>query len=278
MGSGRCFSLAVGLFILFSSLPFALGAERPRAFGPGERLVYDISYMGMSAGTAVMEVKEAIWHNGRVVYPVVSTAQSNDMVSLFYPVNDRVESLIDADAIYSHRIDVKQHQGKKRREKVIDFDQSQHLATQYRKEKKEVFSIPAEVQDSLSSLYFFRNQPLPRVGQSIFIPVHESEKNWNLEIRLLGRERLTTPVGAFNTIKVQALLRYKGIFLDEGDVWIWMTDDPQHLPVKINSTIKIGTINAVLISRRSSPVASPPTTSGGTLHGIPPRATEDASQ
>ncbi len=258
MGSGRYFSWAVGLFILFSSPPFAQGAGRPHAFGPGERLVYDISYMGMSAGTAVMEVKEAIRHNGRVVYPIVSTAQSNDMVSLFYPVNDRVESLIDAEEIYSHRIDVKQHQGKKRREKVIDFDQTQHLATQHRKGKKEVFTIPAEVQDSLSSLYFFRNQPLPEVGRSIFIPVHESEKNWNLEIRLLGRERLTTPVGAFNTIKVQALLRYKGIFLDEGDVWIWMTDDSQHLPVKINSTIKIGTINAVLISRRSSPLASSP--------------------
>jgi len=230
-----------------------------RAFGPGERLVYDIQYLGMSAGTAVMEVKRAETLGDRTVYPIISTAQSNDMVSLFYPVNDRIESRMDAAALYSHRIDIRQHQGKKRRDKVITFDQVKHIAVQQKNGQETSFPIPPAVQDSLSSLYFFRNQTFPPVGQSIFIPVHESEKNWNLEIRILGREPVVTPVGRFNAVKVQALLRYKGIFLDEGDVFIWMTDDISHLPVQIYSSIKIGTIVATLISRRDGvlPVASP---------------------
>ena len=239
-----------GGMILSPSAALADKETALRAFGPGERLVYDIRYLGMSAGTGVMEVKPAEILGGQQVYPIVSTAQSNDMVSLFYPVNDRVESRIDVAALYSHRIDIRQHQGKKRREKSITFDQVRHIAVQQKNGRETSFPIPPAVQDSLSSLYFFRNQTFPPAGQSVFIPVHESEKNWNLEVRILGREPVTTPVGRFDTVKVQALLRYKGIFLDEGDVFLWMTDDIHHLPVRIRSHIKIGTIVATLISRR----------------------------
>ncbi len=242
----------VGLALGYIALLGEVGHAAPQAFFPGEQLVYDISYMGIDAGTGIMTVKDPVTLRGRAVYPVVSTAQSNDFVSLFYPVNDRVVSHIDAQRFYSHVIDVKQHQGKKRREKVIRFDQDRHIATQYKQGKSETFVIPPETQDSLSSIYFFRNQTLPPVGQSVLIPVHESEENWQVEIRILAKERVTTPVGIFDTVKVQARVPYQGIFLDKGDVLLWVTDDARHIPVKIHSTIKIGTIVATLISRRDS--------------------------
>ncbi|WDT76107.1 MAG: DUF3108 domain-containing protein [Candidatus Manganitrophus sp.] len=220
------------------------------SFGPGERLTYDITYFGAKAGIAVMEVMEKTKLKGREVYHIVSTAQSNDFVSLFYPVDDRVESYIDVEGFYSHFIKVKQHQGKRRREKVISFDQTQHRAVQFKNNKEKVFEVPPQVQDSLSSLYFFRVKNTIDVGRSVFIDVHESEKNWLLEIRGLARERVTTPVGTFNTIKVQAKVQYEGLFMDKGDVFIWFTEDEKRIPVMMQSKIKIGTITAVLSSRR----------------------------
>lgn len=220
------------------------------SFGPGERLTYDITYFGAKAGIAVMEVMEKTRLKGREVYHIVSTAQSNDFVSLFYPVDDRVESYIDVEGFYSHFIKVKQHQGKRRREKVISFDQTQHRAVQFKNNKEKVFEVPPQVQDSLSSLYFFRVKNTIDVGRSVFIDVHESEKNWLLEIRGLARERVTTPVGTFNTIKVQAKVQYEGLFMDKGDVFIWFTEDEKRIPVMMQSKIKIGTITAVLSSRR----------------------------
>ncbi|MCG3113622.1 MAG: DUF3108 domain-containing protein [Candidatus Manganitrophus sp. SB1] len=220
------------------------------SFGPGERLTYDITYFGAKAGIAVMEVMEKTRLKGREVYHIVSTAQSNDFVSLFYPVDDRVESYIDVEGFYSHFIKVKQHQGKRRREKVISFDQTQHRAVQFKNNKEKVFEVPPQVQDSLSSLYFFRVKNTIDVGRSVFIDVHESEKNWVLEIRGLARERVTTPVGTFNTIKVQAKVQYEGLFMDKGDVFIWFSEDEKRIPVMMQSKIKIGTITAVLSSRR----------------------------
>lgn len=220
------------------------------SFGPGERLTYDITYFGAKAGIAVMEVMEKTRLKGREVYHIVSTAQSNDFVSLFYPVDDRVESYIDVEGFYSHFIKVKQHQGKRRREKVISFDQTQHRAVQFKNNKEKVFEVPPQVQDSLSSLYFFRVKNTIDVGRSVFIDVHESEKNWLLEIRGVARERVTTPVGTFNTIKVQAKVQYEGLFMDKGDVFIWFSEDEKRIPVMMQSKIKIGTITAVLSSRR----------------------------
>lgn len=220
------------------------------AFAPGERLAYEINYMGAVAGTAVLEVLEKTQLKGREVYHVVSTAQSNDFVSLFYTVDDRVESYIDCEGLYSHYIKLKQHQGKKKREKIISFDQVQHRAVQLKRDQQKVFEIPPQVQDSLSSLYYFRIKSQIEVGKSVFIDVHESEKNWKLEIRGLARERVTTPVGTFDTIKVQAMAQYEGIFLDKGDVFIWFTEDEKRIPVMMKSKVKIGTITAVLASRR----------------------------
>ncbi len=258
-----------GLFIILMWDVRAFGDGQtvgaPLAFAPGERLVYDLSYMGMISGIGVMEVMEKITMNGRAVYPVVSTAQSNDFISLFYPVDDRVESYIDVEGLYSHHLNVRQRQGKKRREKTIDFDQIAHRAIQTKNNKQEIFEVPPQVQDMLSSLYFFRTQGALRVGTSTFIDVYEDEKSWRLEIRALGRERVTTPVGVFDTMKVQALVQYQGIFLDKGDVFIWVTDDVRHIPVRIHSKIKIGTITATLTLRRDGRQA-------GVAHGDALRA------
>ncbi len=218
------------------------------AYGPGERLVYEVSYFGVPAGHAVMEVLGQAERNGRKVLHVLSTVKSNKFVSTFYPVKDRIETFIDAEGGYSHGIKVKQRQGSKRREKVIDFDQRRHRAIQYKNNQVETFLVPPKVQDSLSALYHFRNQSVLKVGDSTFIDVHESDKNWELEIQILGKEEITTVLGTFNTIKAKALVHYEGLFMDKGDVTLWLTDDVRHIPVLIKTKIKIGSITAVLAS------------------------------
>ncbi len=221
------------------------------AYGPGERLVYEVSYLGVPAGDAVMEVLGKTEMKGREVLHVLSTVESNKFVSAFYPVKDRIETFIDAKEGYSHSIKIKQRQGKKKRDKVINFDQRRHRATQFKNNKVETFLVPPMVQDSLSALYHFRNQASLEVGQSTFIDVHESNKNWELEIQVLEKEKITTSLGTFNTLKVKALVHYEGLFMDKGDVTLWLTDDVRHIPVLIKTKIKIGSITAVLASSES---------------------------
>ena len=193
-----------------------------------------------------MEVLETTKMKGREAYHIRSTVRSNDFVDLFYPVNDRVETFIDVEEGYSHTLRVKQRQGRKKKDKVIDFDQIRHRAIQIKNNKVETFLVPPRVQDALSSLYYFRTLYPLEVGESVFIDVHASKKNWELEIKVLGREQVTTPLGTFNTVKAKAMVRYEGIFMDKGDVTLWLTDDVRHIPVLIHTDIKIGHITATL--------------------------------
>ncbi len=235
------------------TLPSSSPADTPETSFPftyGEKLVYEVRYLGINAGTAVLSVRDKMTLNGRAVYPILSTAQSNDFVSLIYPVNNRIESYLDVEGLYSHLLDVKQHEGKRRREKRIEFNQEEHKATQIKDGERDVFDIPHKVNDSLSSLYYFRTYRGLKVGQSVFLDVHESEKNWKLEIRVLGKERVTTPLGTFDTLKVRAMPRYEGIFLSKGDLLIWVTDDDKKIPVMMRAKIKVGSITVTLISKQ----------------------------
>ena len=215
-----------------------------------EKLVYEVRYLGMVAGKAMLAVLEPMMLNGRSVYPLLSTLQSSDFVSMVYPINDRIESYFDMKGLYSHRLEVKQHEGKRRREKRIDFNQDAHQAVQVKNNERAVFDIPPRVNDFLSAIYYFRAQKEMEIGRSVFVDVHEGGKNWKLEMRLLGKETVKTPLGTFDTIKMQAMPSYEGLFLSKNDLFIWMTDDDRKIPVKIASKITVGTITLTLSSKR----------------------------
>ncbi len=226
----------------------AFGAS-PVPFGHGEQLVYSIGWYNVVGGTATLDVDE-VEHQGVPVYRVRSLAKSNEFVSVFFPVEDRIESLIDRDTLSALRLDVKQRQGKRRRDRVTEFDQVNHIATVVKNGQQKMFEIPPSVQDSLSCLYYFRSLPPIRVGETVTIDVHESNKNWRLGIVAQKRERIKTEAGEFMTIRTKAKVEFEGVFLERGDVYVWFTDDERRLPVRMDSKIKVGRISAKLIKYR----------------------------
>jgi hypothetical protein len=215
-------------------------------FGHGEELLYSISWYSIVGGTAELKVEEREYE-GAPVYRIRSLAKSSTIVSLFFPVEDRIESLMDRDTLTALRLDVKQRQGKRRRARVTEFDQVNHTATVLKNGKTKVFDIPPGAQDSLSCLYYFRSLPPIQVGETVTIDVHESNKNWRLAIVALDKERIRTGAGEFDTIRTKAKVEFEGVFLERGDVYVWFTDDERRLPVRMDSKIKVGQISAKLI-------------------------------
>src|SRR5439155_8363202 len=97
--------LAIGLLV-FLAPRLAVPSHDPSSghFQVGERLTYALSWGIISAGNAVLEVSERQTVGGRPVVKLVHTARSNDFISAFYSVNNRVESLLDVVAGYSPRL------------------------------------------------------------------------------------------------------------------------------------------------------------------------------
>ncbi len=216
-------------------------------FHPGEKLTYVISWSKVfSAGTAVMEVRKEKAENGKDVLRFISTASTIGMVDKFYPVLDIVNSIVDYRTLQSISYDLNSSHGKKKKNRTLLFDHEEGTVTYDVDGLEETLDIPENTQDALSSLYSIRTQPEFIEGKTITVDIHDSGKNWAVEVHVLGRERIKTPIGEFNTIKVRTYPKYEGIFMHKGEIFIWLTDDSRRIPLLMKSTITIGSIVATL--------------------------------
>lgn len=229
-----------------------------RAYAPGEYLAYRIAWAGLPAGKASMSVVSGKSEDGRPVYWLVSITRSNRAVSLVYPVKDRVVSQVNPETNLPERIDVAQRHGRRERLRTIFYDQARHRATTHWQGREPVtMPIPPRVQDIVSCLYYFRNRANLAPGTAATIDVNDGKRNWQLTVRVEGRERVKVPAGSFDALRVEAEVRFEGVFLDQGQVRLWLTDDVRHLPVQVSVKIPIGWVFAELTDMALPPLEEP---------------------
>lgn len=236
----------------------AAGSDRPPALGPGgriavppfgvgERLAFEIKYGFISAGVAVIGIPEIARVRGRDCYHIVSVAESNAFFSVFFPVRDVVESFFDARELVTVKFEKRLSEGDFRAHDLVYFDHDRHVAVYpgSERERDRVVPLSLDAQDILSSLYYVRMVDL-EVGTSVYIENHADKKNYPLEIKVLGRERVEVPAGTFDCVVVEPVMRTAGLFRHKGSLKVWLTDDARRVPVLMRSKVIIGSVSAVL--------------------------------
>ena len=218
-----------------------------RPFGPGESLRFSVQYGIIKAGTAWLEVPGAGAVDGHRVLTLVARAESNSFFSHFYKVRNRIESYWDSTGHFSRRYVENRREGNYRTDSDIRFDYERQEAVY---QDGGAFPIPPGVQDALSSFYFARTQALP-LGGSVLFDYHASRKSAPLEVRVLGRDRISTPAGTFSCVVIEPVLKAGGIFKNKGRLVIWLTDDERRMPVLMKSKVLIGSISVVLQEART---------------------------
>ena len=239
--------------ILAPASALASGRTEPPAvkvhhpFHPGEKLTYTISWSNVfSAGTAVMEVKKEKAEDGKDVLHFISTARTIGMVDKAYTVRDTVNSIVDYRTLESISYDLSSVHGKKKKQRKSIFDHDEGTVTNSGDGGGVTLDIPENTQDALSSLYYLRTKQEFVEGKTISVNIHDSGKNWSVDLYVLGRERIKTPVGEFKTVKVKTYPKYEGVFMHKGEIFMWLTDDSRRIPVLMKSTITIGSIVSTL--------------------------------
>ena len=244
--------LCILALFIFSVDAAGESSASPSVLWKGERLVFKISWMGIPAGTAVVEAKDAPYVQGKKMYGISAVTKSNQFIDAFYPVRDGIYSFLFADTLASHKFLVHQEEGTYRSDKEIIFDYAKRKATFTKNGDVSVYDIPAFVTDSLSAYYYFRTKEVT-VGKSVTVDVFDDKQLWQVEIQILGKERIQTPAGTFNTILIKPILKFEGIFQRKGDVYFWITDDSRKMPVRMRSKIVIGSVYADLIEYAYKP-------------------------
>ena len=220
-----------------------------KAFQPGESLTYEVSWSDMvKAGSAVMEVKGERLADEREVLRFIITSRTEGALGRFYPIGDTVQSVFDLATMQSLSYSSVEIHGKKARRKYLYFDHvNRTVTTALNEDPLKTASIPDRVQDNLSSLYYLRTREDFAAGKPIIFEAFDSGSSVTVEIQTLGREQVKTPAGEFSTIKVKA---YKGLFVSEGEIFVWLTDDARKVPVLIKSTLKFGTLVFTLVEQK----------------------------
>ena len=242
----QCWSLF--LCVLITATPGAMAeATRVQAVQTGERLTYDISWLNILAGTAVMEVQPDGADGGNSRAKFVTTAQSRPAISKFFPVDNRVESEYDLRAQLPQHMVFHRREGKNKEDIEYTFHHAEGTVTAIRQGTTEILPIPAGTQDLISCLYYVRNQLPLTPGASLMLNVHHDKKNRQVEVRVENIEMLEGAWGKVETAQVLVIMPFKGLFINKGNIRVWFTTDQRRIPVRMKAKVIIGAIVADLV-------------------------------
>jgi len=211
-------------------------------FGVGERFKYSVNWGNIYAGSATLELKEVLDYQGYPVYQVLVEADSSAFFSVFFPVHDRLESLIDVKGLFSRRYWTKQHEGNWQGERKYEFDQENNTV----KYKDDTYYIRYGIQDELSAIFYARTLDL-QVGTPVYVDIFARKQNWQVKCNVLTTEKVKVGAGEFDTILVEPELRFDGI-MKKGKAKVWFTNDNRRIPVQVKSKFILGAISLELES------------------------------
>jgi hypothetical protein len=231
--------------LLVLSMPAVAETGPAKAVQTGEQLTYDISWLNILAGTAVMEV-QADGDASRA--RLVTTAQSRPAISKFFPVDNRVESEFDLHAQVPHHMIFRRREGKNKEDIEYTFHHQEGTVTTVRQGTTETLPIPAGTQDLISCLYYVRNQLPMSPGASLMLNVHHDKKNRQVEVRVENIETLEGVWGRAETAQVVVIMPFKGLFINKGNIRVWFTTDERRIPVRMKAKVIIGSIVADLVN------------------------------
>lgn len=228
------------LFAFCFSLTLCFSQSNP-PFIPGEKLEYAISYGPMVAGSAVFEVEK-----DRSNYQFTAIGKSKGLFNVFFKVKDIYKSTIDS-ATFAPIIflrDVHEGNYKKKEEVYFNTDLNQAEST------RDTIQLPNNYQDLLSVIYYLRTQfqQGKNKNDSIPIQVFLDDEFIQSQLTFLKSDNLKTKEGSISCEIWCPKLEIGRVFKDDDKMKIWVTDDQNSIPLKIETPILFGSIVMELVS------------------------------
>lgn len=209
-----------------------------------EKLYFDIYWLGIYVGKAVLE---AVNDNGNI--KITSQVHSAPLISAFYKVEDYAESHVINGMPSFFKI--KQREGRKRGNKETFFDMvsKKVLHINHIKGTRNEYNISAEnLWDVMSGFYYLRTQKL-NIGETVYINVFDSNKFYRAEVEVLRKDRvIMSDKKELNAVVVKPRLKSEGLFVNKGDISVWLSDDDMKIPLKVETEVPIGKVTAELKS------------------------------
>ena len=245
------------LFTGFCSLSFTSKFDdactiKNNAFKADEEVRMKVFYstLGMYIGAGEATFTSSLERfNGKQVYHLIGEGKTYPTFDNFFKVRDRYESYVDTANLLPYKFVRNVDEGGYKKYNNVTFNQKANTAIS----TNGVFKITDCMQDVVSMVYYARNIDFSKykVDDKIPFDMFLDDEVYHLYIRYLGKEKIKTRYGRFNAIKIRPLL-IKGTIFEGGEkMTAWLSDDPNHLLLRAESPIAVGSIKVDMMSYKN---------------------------
>jgi hypothetical protein len=219
-----------------------LPTKTNEAFKVGELLTYRLHYGSIDAAQATLEVKPDFEKIGaRDCYHIVGMGSSRSGFDWIYKVRDKYETYIDKNALVPWIFNRNCSEGGYEIHQNYIFN---HFNNKVDVGGGQTFPFADGTQDMISAFYSARNLDFgnAKEGDIFSLNCFIDKENWPLKIKYVGKEVIKSDVGKIRCLKFRPVVQKGRVFKKEEDLTVWISDDKNHIPVRGQAKILIGSV------------------------------------
>lgn len=246
----------ITLLVFLSVLTTQAGDEfcgiRNSAFSSGEQVTMIVYYstLGMYVGAGEAKFTTNLErYNGKPVYHCTGSGTTYSFFDNFFRVRDKYETYIDTATMLPVKFIRNVDEDGYKIYNNVTFNHSAGTAVT----TNGVFKISSCIQDVISSTYYARNIDFSKFkkGDKIPFDMFLDDEIYHLYLKYEGKEHVKTKYGKFRAIKFKPLLIKGSIFEGGEKMTVWVSDDDNHLLLRAESPISVGSIKVDMMGYKN---------------------------
>ena len=210
----------------------------------GEYAAYKVSFGAINVGFADLEITEITLIKDKPTFHIVGKGRTAPFFDWIFKVRDVYETFIDTNTLLPLVFKRSVNEGGYLINQQYQFNHNDSRVMV----KDSSFFIPINTQDMLSAFFLARTFKKESIinGKSFYVPIFMDDENYHLEIKYLANEIIDTKWGKIDCMVFKPKMQEGRVFEDDEQMKIWISDDVNHLLLKVETKIWAGTIKAVL--------------------------------
>ncbi len=219
-------------------------------FKAGEWFEFRIHYGFFNASYATLELSQDTL-NGKPVLHAKGYGTTTGLARWFFKVEDHYDTYFDEKKIIPYWFIRDIYEGGYTKNLEINFDHIQNLAhvSDLKYKKQQTFKISDSAQDLISAFYYLRAfYPSNRLkpNETFSINMFFDKENYVFKMKFLGKETLHTKFGKIRCMKFRPYVQSGRVFREQESVTLWITDDGNKIPIRLQANLAIGSIKVDL--------------------------------
>lgn len=245
--------LAIGLSAFGQNALSFMSPGIPAGQNPvnkGESIEYKVSFGFFTVGKAQIQTSPKVFKiNDRPCYKIDIKGQTSGAVDWVAKVDDEWGTYMDTLSFLPQRSYRNIKENNYRKNEVTSFDHRNLVAELMVLDKKtgkfrdpKTISIRQPARDLVSGYSYLRTIDYNRraVGDTIALYGLFEDEAYDFKVLYTGKEVLKTKLGKVRAIRLVPVMPENKLFSGENAITIWLSDDANKIPLKIEASMFIG--------------------------------------